>query len=493
MAGGAAAVLLLAALAIGLNLGGLRDRLHGEGGGTTPIRSLAVLPLENLSRDPQQDYFADGMTEELTADLAQIGALRVISRTSVMQYKGAHKSMPEIGRELNVDALIEGSVRLAGQRVRITAQLIRAAADQHLWAKNYEGDLGDVLTLQSTVAREIAEEIKVALTPTDRARLALERKVDPAAHEAYLQGRFAQDQGGEPNIRKAIEYYKQALAIDPKYALGFAGLADAYFALADFYLPPRVAVPQAKEAAFRAIQFDDTLAEAHNVLGEVAFGFDWDWPGAEREFKRALELNPNLADAHTNLAIHLAAMKRPTEARAEILRAEQVDPLSDFAFTNGSWLEVLNRDFLRAVEQGRAAIRIAPQSPMAHSFLGIACAAAGQHAEAIAEGEIGAKMDSSPLILAFLGSSYAIAGRKADAEKIAAKLKAEFDRRYVCRYELGTVELLLGHTDEAFRMYDKAIEDRSACMPFLWADPRLDSIRSDPRYLELVRRLKFPQ
>jgi TolB-like protein/Flp pilus assembly protein TadD len=493
LVGAVAVAVILLAVGVGLNIGGMRGRLLGRGA-SQRIESLAVLPLENISRDPAEDYFADGMTEELTADLAQIGALRVISRTSVMQYKGTlKKTMPEIGRELNVDALIEGSVRRAGQRVRITAQLIRAATDEHLWAKSYEGDLGDVLTLQSQVAAEIASEIKVALTPQDQARLATARKVNPAAHEAYLQGRYSWLQGNEAGIRKGIEYFKQAAAIDPGYALAYTGLADAYVALSDFYLPPRVALPQAKEAALRAIQLDDSLAEAHNVLGEVAFFYDWDWAAADLQFRRAVELNPNLSDAHTNYAIYLASMRRAAEARAEIFRAEQLDPLSEYTYLNGAWVEVLNRDYDRAVELGRAGIRLGPQNPVALSFFALACAQKGNFAEGLSAGESAAKLDPSPLILAFFGSVSAASGKKLQAEKILAKLTTELDRHYVCRYELGTLHLLLGRKEDAFRWYDKAIEDRSSCMPFLWADPRLDSVRSDPRYLDLVRRMKFPQ
>jgi TolB-like protein/Tfp pilus assembly protein PilF/predicted Ser/Thr protein kinase len=488
----AAAGILLAILGVGLNIGGMRERLLGRGA-SQRIRSLAVLPLDNLSRDPAEDYFADGMTEELTADLAQIGALRVISRTSVMQYKGARKSMPEIGRELNVDALIEGSVRRAGQRVRITAQLIRAATDQHLWAKSYEGDLGDVLTLQSQVASEIASEIKVALTPQDQTRLATARKVNPQAHEAYLKGRYFWDKGNGADLRKSIEYYEQALAIDPNYALAYAGLAATYSSLSDFYLPPRTAMPKAKEAATKALQLDDALAEAHNAMAWIYFGYDWDWPAAERECKRAIELNPNFANAHDVYAQLLASMRRPEEASAQIARASQLAPLSGQVFADTVWVYWLNRQYDEAIAQGRAGIGIDPQNSYAHVLLGLAYAQKRQFPEAIAEGEIGRKLDDSPLLYGFLGSIYAQAGKRGEAQKVIATLQANMSRHFVCPYEIGTVSLLLGKKDDAFRWYNDAIEVRSICIPFLWADPRLDSIRSDPRYLDLVGRLKFPQ
>jgi len=491
VAGGLLLVFLVVAAAF--NFGGWRDRLSGGVASATPIRSLAVLPLENLSHDPAQDYFADGMTEELTTNLAQIGALRVISRTSVMQYKGAHKPMPEIGRELNVDALVEGSVLRSGQRVRITAQLIRANADQHLWAKSYDGDLSDVLRLQSAVAREIAEEIKIALTPADQARLTSTRKVNPEAHEAYLLGRHYWEKGNEADLKKSIEYYQKALSIDPKDALAYAGLADTYMVLSDFYLPPRDVVPQARETAVKALQLDGSLAEAHNALALTHFLYDWDWVAAEREFKRALELNPSFADARHSYASFLAAMKRRDEAEAEILRAEQLAPFSGQLLQDSIWIRWLNRDFDKAVEKGQAAVVLDPQAAYCHINLGLALAQKGEFQEAIAQGDKARRLDESPLIHGFLGSIYAQAGRKAEAQKIIETLERNMDRHYVCPYEIGTISALLGHFDEAFAWYEKAVEVRSACMPFLWADPRLDSIRSDPRYVELIRRLKFPQ
>jgi eukaryotic-like serine/threonine-protein kinase len=487
-----AGVALLVALAAALNVAGWRQRLMGPGA-AGKIESLAVLPLENLSRDSAQDFFADGMTEELTADLAQIGALRVISRTSVMQYKGTLKKMPEIGRELNVDALIEGSVRRAGERVRITAQLIRAATDQHLWAKSYEGDLGDVLTLQSQVAGEIASEIKVALTPQDQARLATVRKVNPEAHELYLLGRHYWEMGNEVDLRKSLEYYEKAEVIDPNEALAYAGLADTYTALSDFYLPPREVMPQAKAAATKALQLDDNLAEAHNAMAFIHFLYDWDWPAAEREFKRAIELNPNFADAHHFYGNFLAAMRRPEDASAHITRSLQLAPFSGQVYLDAVWVYWLNRQYDEAITQGRTGLGIDPQNSYAHIYLGLAYAQKGKFAEAVAEGEMGRKLDESPLLYGFLGSIYAQAGKRVEAQKVIDTLQANMSQHYVCPYEVGDIYLMLGNKDEAFRWYNKAIEVRSACMPFLLADPRLDVVHGDPRYQALLRKLNFPQ
>ena len=485
------AVVLVAGLLLGIKLGGLGQRLIPSGNSAT-IGSLAVLPLENLSHDPAQDYFADGMTEELTTNLAQIGALRVISRTSVTQYKGTRKTMPEIGRELHVDALIEGSVLRAGQRVRITAQLIRASSDQHLWAKSYEGDLSDVLTLQSTVAREVAREIKVALTPQDQARLAAARKVNPEAHEAYLLGRYYWDKGNEADLKKSLEYYRKAQALDPNDPLVYAGLADTYTWMSDFYLSPREAMPQAQAAAAEALRLDESIAEAHSARATIHFLYDYDWPGAEREFKRAIELNPNFADARHNYANFLAAMKRPEESLAQLERAEQLSPFSDQVIQDSIWVRWLNRRYDEAIAKGLAGIAIDAQFAYSHINLGLVYAQKRQFQEAIAQGETARKLDKSPLLYGFLGSIYAQAGRRAEARKIFDSLQANFSRQYVCPYEIGTLAALLGNKDEAFQWYDRGMEFRSICMPFLWTDPRLDSIRSDPRYQVIVRRLNFP-
>jgi TolB-like protein/Tfp pilus assembly protein PilF len=488
---GLLAFLLLAGLIVGWNL--VRARGGPSALGAVAIQSLAVLPLENLSHDPAQDYFADGMTEELTANLAQIGSLRVISRTSVMQYKGTRKTMPEIGRELNVDALVEGSVLRAGQRVRITAQLIRASQDQHLWARSYEGDLGDVLALQSTVAREIAGEIRAALTPQDQARLATARKVDPEAYEAYLRGRHEWELANGANLRSSLEYYKQALAKDPNYALAYAGMADSYAMLSDFYLPPREVMPKATEAAVKAIELDDSLAQAHNALASIHFIYDWDWPGAEREWKRAIELNPNFADAHHLYGEFLFSMRRPEEGATELRRAEQLAPFSGQVYVSACNSYWLDHKYNEAFTHCRAGLRIDPQNAYLHITLGLALASNGQFEEAIREGETATRIDESRIIQGFLGAIYAQAGKRAEAKKIRDTLQSNLAEAYVCPYEIGTISLLLGNKDEAFRWIEKAIEFRSVCIPYLWTDPRLDSLRSDPRYDELVRRLKFPQ
>jgi len=291
-------------LVVGLMAGRFRERIRGK----IPVaafHSVAVLPLENLSHDPEQEYFADGMTDALITDLAKIHALRVISRNSIMQYKGNRKAMSQIARELSVDAVVEGTVMRSGDRVRITAQLIEAPKDRHLWAETYEGDLRDVLSLQDQVAKAIATEVKITLTPQEQTRLSAARTVDPAAHQAYLRGLF-ELHGTTPEAKeRAIWYFQQAITHDPNDALAYAGLADAYYSQSTQQKAPLEVMPKAKAAALRAIELDDSLAETHAALGFIKLAFDWDWPGAEHELRTALELNPNLAVAHVHYGKYL--------------------------------------------------------------------------------------------------------------------------------------------------------------------------------------------
>ncbi len=349
---------LLAGAVILTNVGGVRDRLFG-GNRPPHIESLAVLPLANLSHDPEQEYFADGMTEQLTSDLGQIGALRVISRTSAMHYKGTSKTLPEIARELHVDAVVEGSVERSGDQVRITAQLIEAPTDRHLWARSYQRDLRDVLRLQDEVAQAIATEVRIKLTPEEQIQLSTARPVNPEAHEADLRGFYELRKntptgpnvaGQRENMENAIKYFQQAQALDPNDALAYAGLADAYYDQSTYFRAPLEVMPKAKAAAARAIELDDTLAEAHASLGYVKLTFDWDWPGAEREFRRSLELNPSLPQAHAGYGHYLLALGRTDEAIQELDRVREIDPLFPQSHLGLPWLLFNARRYQAAVE-----------------------------------------------------------------------------------------------------------------------------------------------
>jgi len=486
-----AALLLLLAVLFAANVGGLRDRLpSGEPAGR--IRSLAVLPFENFSREPEQEYFADGMTEELITNLAQIGSLRVISRTSAMAYKGSKKPLSQIAKELKVDGVLEGSVGRSGDRVRITAQLIDAKTDRHLWAKSYERDLRDVLALQSEVAQAVAGEVRAAVTPEERARLAAARPVNPEVHELYLQGRQHLGMAVEKELRSAIALFERGLARDPNDARCWAGLADAWANLSDFYLPPMEAMPRARDAAERALRLDDSLAEAHTSLGFVYTIYDWKWAEAETEFRRALELNPNYAPAHGWYSWLLAALGRPSESLRESHFARELDPLSPMILGNAGWAAMLNRQPDEAIPPLKRAIELEPGLGMAHATLAIVYAQKGLRSDALAEARTAQEVDHSPLVMAMSGNAIARAGDLAGAREVLERVKEISKTRYVCPYEVGVIYVHLGEKDEAFRWLEKGYQVRSQCMPFLKVDPRLDPIRSDPRYADLVRRLAFP-
>jgi len=457
------------------------------------IGSIAVLPLENLSRNPEQEYFTDGMTEELTTDLAKIGGLRVISRTSAMQYKGTKKSLPEIGRELNVDSVLEGSVLRVGDRVRITAQLIRASTDEHLWAETYDRDVKDVLPLQGEVARTIASQIKVTLSPEEQSRLTPRRAVSSKAHEDYLKGLHYLHRNTEGDLGTAIEYFQRTTEQDPNYASGFAGLASAYANLSTNYRAPREVMPQAKAAALRALELDQNLAEAHTWLGFVSINFDWDAVTAERELKRATELNPSYADAHNIYAWCLSGMGRHEQAIVEAKRAMELDPFSRLTYGDPSWVLLMARRYDRALLESQTVVERLPDFGYARAVLGLSYAENGRYAEAVREAQSATRLDDSPLMLALLAQAHALSGNKSQAMRVLEDLKELTKKRYVCSYEVAIAYVLLSEKDQAFRWFNKAVEDRSDCMVALAVDPRLDSLRSDTRLQDLVRRVGLPQ
>jgi TolB-like protein/Tfp pilus assembly protein PilF len=491
---GAAGLLVLVAVLVTLNVGGWRARLLGRTA-SPRIESLAVLPLENFSRDPDQEYFADGMTEALITDLSKISALKVISRTSVMQYKGVKKPLPQIAKELNVDAVVEGSVQRSGDRVRITAQLIGAPADTHLWAESYDRDLRDILALQDDVARAIANQIKVKLTPQEQVRLASARPVNPEAHEAYLKGRYYWNKRTEEGFHRAIEYFSEATQKDRNYALAHAGMADSYILLGEYgLLPPKEAFAKAREAATKTLELDDTLGEAHTALATVKGDYDWDFPGAEREFRRAIELNPSYATAHQWYGELLSALGRHEEALAEIKRAQQLDPLS--LIINEAHGEVLlhaGQDDL-AIEQLRKTLEMDPNFAFARFVLGWAYVRKGAFADAIPEFQRATTL--SPEITwnkGGLGHAYARAGRSAEARKLLSELKEHSRRRYVSWWDFAAIYAGLGEKDQAFTCLEKAYEQRDPrLVQWVNVSPSLDPLRSDPRFADLLRRIGLP-
>lgn len=466
----------------------LRPRVGSDARG---IQAIAVLPLEDLSGEPGHEYFADGMTEALITSLAKIKALRVISRTSAMQYKGARKSLPRIARELNVDAVIEGSVLRSGERVRITTQLIHATRDQHLWAESYERDFRDILSLQSEIARQVANQVRVILTPQEQAQLGNARRVNPEAHEWYLKARYYWNKRTEEGVKKAISYFHQAIDNDPTYAQGYAGLADCYNILGYYnMLPPIEAYPKGKAAALKALELDNSLADAHAALGVVKRDFEWEWSQAEEEFRRAIELNPGCVDAYHWRSTLLSMLGRHAEALCEKKRALAMDPLSVVIKTDLGRMFYFSRDYDQAIEQYRAALIMDPNFVSAHLWLAQAYEQKGLLEQAISELESGVRLSGeSTFALARLGQGYALAGRSDEAHAVLKQLATFSNQKYVSPYDIAMLHVALQESDAAFTYLQRALEQRSLWLGYLNVEPQVDPIRSDPRFQELLRHI----
>jgi len=491
----ALAAAFLLAILVGLNLGGWRQRLLGKAAGPR-IQSIAVLPLENLTGDSAQEYFADGMTDALITDLARISSLRVISRTSAMRYKGARKTLAEIAQELNVDAFVEGSVVRSANRVRINAQLIQAAPERHLWANAYERDLTDVVALQGDVARAVATEIQIKLTPQEQARLAGPRQVNPEAYEAYLKGRYYWEKRNEAAINTAIEYFEQAIKVDPNFALAYAGLADAYN-IAGFgvvaSMPRAEAAARCKAAAVKALELDNSLAEAHTALALLKQVADRDWAGAEVEFRRALELNPGYANAYLWYSQFLRKMGRRDEDLAMTRRALQLDPISPIMLRNMGLALWRWGDIDQAIEQFRKALEIDPNRFNVLLALGWAHTEKGMYAEATAELQKALTLSpGNTLAQGALAYVYAVTGRRAEAGKILNELK-RLPKERGASYQIALIYVGLGRNEEALGWVEKAVEDRSIVFWQFAKNWELDPLRKDPRFQELMRRAEMAE
>jgi TolB-like protein/DNA-binding winged helix-turn-helix (wHTH) protein/Flp pilus assembly protein TadD len=456
-----------------------------------PIRSLAVLPLENLSADNSQEYFADGMTDELIATLGQISALRVISRTSVMPYKRARKPLPQIARELNVDAVVEGTVLRSGSQVRITAQLIEARDDKHLWSETYDGDLRDTLTLQNKVARAIAEQIRINLNPQEQAALKHGKVVDPEAYEAYLKGRYFWNKRTGDDFAKAVENFSRAIERDPNYAQAYSGLADTYALLGDWeygVLAPREAFPRAKAAAVKALQLDNTLGEAHTSLAFCLDGFDWDLKSADTEFRRGIELNPGYATAHHWYAWHLSLLGRNDDAIAEMKRAQNLDPLSLIINADLAELLLIAHFTGESIEQSRKTIEMDANFPLAHNQLALAYLQSQRHDDAISELQKAVQLSAgSPTCTANLARAFAVSGRKNEALQLLGDLKKRSRASYSNASEIAVVYAALGDNDQAMTWLEKGYEERFN--PGVLLRPGFDSLRADRRFQDLQRRV----
>ncbi len=500
---GVVAASLIGALVIimGLNAAGLRDRTMSlvgarRGAPLPKIESIAVLPLANLSGDPEQEYFADGMTEELITNLGKISALRVISRTTAMHYKGTKKTLPEIAKELNVDAVIEGSVSREGGQVRITAQLIQATTDQHLWAESYQRELRGVLTLQGEIAGAIADRVRAVVTPTERARLAKPRPVNPEAYEAYLKARHQWGRWTGDGMLKSTEYLRQAMAADPSFAVAYASLAEVYWLRAIGYapMPAREAYSKARDAAVKALELDDTLSEAHNSLAVVKWFFEWDWAGAEREFNRALELNPGDDNADRWFGLYLMITKGDQEqALWHLKKALELNPLSPDITCMVGWPYMATHQYERYLEYSRKALVLDPDFPMAHHNIGLAYILQGRCEEGIREVQRAMKLgwQDNPASMAVLATGYAKCGQRAKVLKILAEFETRQKREGGQAVWIANIHAILGNKEQAFDWLARAYQAREGLVS-LKTEHMWDPLRSDPRFQDLLRRMNFP-
>ncbi|HKY43334.1 MAG TPA: winged helix-turn-helix domain-containing protein [Pyrinomonadaceae bacterium] len=457
------------------------------------VTSIMVLPLENLSGDPEQEYFADGITDALIGDLAKIGGLHVISRTSSMHYKGTKKSLPEIAREINVDAVVEGTVQRSGDRVVIRAQLIHAATDRHLWVRDYERAMRDVLDLQSEIAQAIAREVQIKMTPAEKERFIARHPVKPKAFDEYLQGRFLYWNRRTPdNLNKAMEHFQNAIREDPNFAQAHVGLADCHNALGTVQfgaLPPMEARRRAEEAATKALALDAQLAEAYNALGSVKH-FNWNWAEAEDYFKRAIELNQNYANAHNFYAGYLMCRGRVDEAIAASDRARELDPFSLSISAQRGFLLENARRYNEAIAQLRSVIEMDPNHYQAYWILGHTYAANKQFDEAVAASQKAVDLSGrTPGALGILGLAYGLANRKAEANKVLDELLQLNKTRYVTPAAFVNVYIGLGEKDKAFEWLEKAFQERSNYVAYMKVFPIADPLRSDPRFADLLRRV----
>jgi TolB-like protein/DNA-binding winged helix-turn-helix (wHTH) protein/Tfp pilus assembly protein PilF len=456
-----------------------------------PVLSIAVLPLDNLSGDPSEEFFADGMTDQLITDLAKVGSLRVISRTSVMQYKGAKKALPEVARELSVDAIVEGSVIRSGQRVRVTAQLVEASTDHHLWADTYDRNLDDILKLQGEVAEAIAQQVRAQLSPTQQSQLRVAHVVNPAAYDDYLRGRlyFTNEFAKPDSLRKAQHYFEDAMRKDPNFALAYAGLADTYVFLAYAGALPRdLAYRTAKDALAKALDMDDSIGEAYDTLGALSANFDWDWDTADREFKRAIALAPSYSCAHEDRAGFLALIGRRDEALAEIAKIDQLDYSFSSAWTE-QWTYYNLRDYPSLIRASRRGLLLDPKVGFQHYFLGVGYEGTGKLQDAISEYQQAIALSGDSQSKVALAHAYTTIGKKAEAEMILRDLERKLHGTSASPYTMATIYAGLGQNDKAFDFLERAYSAKSLDLASLKSGLVLDSLHGDPRFQNLLSRI----
>jgi TolB-like protein/Tfp pilus assembly protein PilF len=458
-----------------------------------PLDSLAVLPLQNLSGDPEQEYFSDGMTEALITELQKIRSLRVISRTSIMRFKKSSEVLPEIARKLSVKVIVEGSVLRDGENVRITVQLIQASPEKHLWAGNFDRPLKNILALQSDVARAIAQEVRVIVTPEEQKEMAASRSVNPESHEAYLKGRFYWNKRTGPDFQKAVEYFDRAIEKDSSYALAYAGIASTYILIPQFVVPsPKEYVSKAETAVRRALQLDPNLAEAHAVLSVIKSDYEWDWAGAESELRRAIVLDPNYPTAHHWYSCLLQYFDRLDEALAEIKQAQNLDPLSPAINTGMGYVLYEMGQYDKAKDQHKQVLDLDPGFMLAHSNLGFVYEVQGKFDEAIEEyWEVRKLVGSSTFGLSDLGRALARSGKRSDALIILDQFLELSRQGSPVSFDIAQIYYGLGDKNKAFEWLEKAYQERSFGLLYLKSDPIWESLRSDPRFIALLKKMRL--
>ena len=456
-------------------------------------RRIAVLPLANLSSDAKDEIFSEGMTEELISALSKIAGLRVIARTSAMRYKDSKKPIREISKELNVSAILEGSVRKAGNKIRITIQLADPETEEQIWSEKYDRDLEDIFAVQSEIAEKVADELEVQIKNSERLNLGKKATDSHEAYTLYLEGRHSLNTRTEESLKKAIERFNEALEKDPQFALAYTGVADSYAVLALLeFLPPKEVFPKARMAAEKALEIDNRLAEAHTSLGVVRFQYDWDWEGAEKEFKRAIELNPSYAPAHQFYADFLKSQGRFDEALSEMSHAGALDPLSLSINTGIGHVLYLSRQYDRAIEQYRNTIKLDPNFIQARLWFGRPYLQKRMYKEAITELTHAVTLSGdSTISLAMLGHANGTAGKKDEAEKILEKLTQRSRNQYVPSYWIAMIHVGLGDKDQSFTWLERAFQERSSWLAWTGVEPRFDSLRSDPRFNSLLARMRL--
>jgi serine/threonine protein kinase/Flp pilus assembly protein TadD len=459
----------------------------------TQIDSIAVLPFVNSSGDPNMDYLSDGVTDGVINTLCRVPNLRVMAHTTVFRYKGRSDDPQKIGGNLNVRAVLTGRLMERGDTLRLQAELMDVATGSQLWGEQYSRRLSDTAGLEQEIATDISEKLQLRLSAAERSKLTQHSTQNTEAYQLYLKGQYFLYKETEDDGKKAIEYFQQAIDTDSTYALAYAGLSTAYVAISDAYLPPNEAVPKAKEAVKKALALDESLAEAHRARADIMFNYDWDWSGAEREYRRAIELNPNYAEAHHQYEWLLAMSGRSSEATAEIKRAQQLDPLSLIIGVDLNVPFYVARQYDLSIEQSRKVIEMEPNFYLAHLTLAIASVQKGDFNTGIVELKKARSLEDKPWVVAALGYAYAASGRKQEALQVIDELKKQAKQRHVTPYAIATIYAGLDNRDETFRWLQMAYEERAPGLTWLKVDPMLDSLRPDPRYADLLRRMGLPQ